>query len=65
MNASGKLTYDQEQKLRSAYNAASAQVAKCLRMSAGGSKAEQKYGRAYQALVRAGLAPQIRARYRP
>jgi hypothetical protein len=43
---------------------ASASLRRGLPMSKGGAKAEQAYSSAYQALVQAGLAPQLRRKYR-
>jgi hypothetical protein len=53
---------DEQQKLVSAFNAA----AKRLNGSSGKSASgiESAYGEAYQALVKAGLAPQLKAKYR-
>ena len=53
---------DDGQRLVSAYNAAWKKVATSSGKSAQG--AESGYGQAYQALVRAGIAPQIRRKYR-
>ncbi len=55
---------DSARRLQSAYEAAWKRVAS----GAGGKQAqgvEAAYGLAYQALVKAGLKPQIRKKYRP
>lgn len=57
------MTEDEKQSLRSAYNAAWKRLQGSGGKSAQG--AEAAYGQAYQALVKAGLAPQIRRKYRP
>lgn len=59
-----KVDKDTADRLISAFNAASVAVKKSLPMKQGGSGAETQYTEAYQALVRAGLAPQIRQKYR-
>jgi hypothetical protein len=51
-----------ERRLRSNYNDAWRKVASSSGKTAQG--AEAAYGQAYQALVRAGLAPQIKQKYR-
>lgn len=53
-----------EEKLEQAMDAASRNVAKCLPVQSGGGGAENAYAQAYQALVRAGLRPQLRKKYR-
>lgn len=53
---------DEQQKLVSAFNAASKRLGAASGKSASG--VESGYGEAYQALVKAGLAPQLRRRYR-
>lgn len=58
------LTEAQEQATRE-FEAASKNVQKALIANQGGKKAEIAYGEAYQGLVVAGLAPQLRKRYRP
>lgn len=58
------MTKDEIDRLESNMNSASSQVKKSLPMRQGGAGAEKAYGAAYQALVRAGLRPQIRAKYR-
>jgi len=56
------MTEDEKQSLRSAYNAAWKRVQGSSGKSAQG--AESQYGQAYQQLVKAGLAPQIKRKYR-
>jgi hypothetical protein len=56
------MTDDEKDKLFSAYRAARKRLDGASGKSANG--VEKAYGDAYQALVRAGLAPQLRARYR-
>ena len=51
-------------RLLSNFEAASKKVRQALGAKQGGAAAESQYGDAYQALVRAGLAPQIRKKYR-
>lgn len=46
------------------FEAASKRVKQGLTMRAGGSAAEAAYSATYQALVRVGLRPQIRGKYR-
>jgi hypothetical protein len=46
------------------FEAATARVHEQLHLRQGGQAAENEYSAAYQALVKAGLAPQLRARYR-
>jgi hypothetical protein len=46
------------------FRAASAQVAKGQGMKGGGAGAEKAYAQAYQVLVRLGVMPQLRSRYR-
>jgi hypothetical protein len=53
---------DAEQKLVSSFNAARKRLDGASGKSASGIEAA--YGEAYQALVKAGLAPQMRKRYR-
>lgn len=53
---------DDQRRLVSAYNDALRKLGSAHGKSAQG--AESTYGQAYQALVRAGLAPQIRQKYR-
>jgi hypothetical protein len=53
---------DEQQKLISAFNAASKRLNGSSGKSAQGIEAA--YGEAYQALVKAGLAPQLKAKYR-
>ncbi len=48
-------------KLESNFQQARANVAKCI---VGDKRSEQVYGQAYQALVAAGLRPQIKRKYR-
>lgn len=55
---------DDEKELRGRFNAASANVKKCLRMKSGGSDAEAAYANVYAALVKAGLEPKLARRYR-
>jgi hypothetical protein len=50
--------------LEDEFVAASREVAKSLPMRLGGQAAENGYSSAYQALVKAGKAPQIRSKYR-
>lgn len=56
------VSQDEADRLWSSYRAA----AKRINGSSGKSAAgvEKEYGQAYQALVRAGLAPQLKAKYR-
>lgn len=51
--------------MRDKYEAAVAALRKCLPKDMGGAKAEYAFAQAYQALVRAGEAPQLRQRMRP
>ena len=53
---------DEQQKLISAYNAAAKRLNGASGKSASG--VEAAYGEAYQALVKAGLAPQLKGKYR-
>jgi hypothetical protein len=46
------------------YDAASREIQKQLVTNQGGKRAETVYGQAYQALVAAGGAPQIKQKYR-
>lgn len=55
---------ERELMLWSRFDDACAQVRKCLSAQQGGSKAEQMFSDAYQNLVNAGLAMQIRERMR-
>jgi hypothetical protein len=57
-----KVDDDEARRLMSAYNAAWKRVSVSTGKTAQG--AEAAYGQAYQALVRAGLAPQIKQKYR-
>lgn len=59
-----KVNEDEARKLWQAFDSASSAVKKGLTSTNGGSKAEANYGATYQALVAAGLAPQIRKSYR-
>lgn len=59
-----KVDDDTRMKLESALNAAATTLKKGLTMNAGGQRAENQYGAAYQALVQAGLRTQLRERYR-
>lgn len=56
------MTQDEIDRLWATYRA----VSKRLNGASGKSAAgvEKEYGQAYQALVRAGVAPQLKARYR-
>jgi hypothetical protein len=56
------MTEDEKRSLISAYNAAWKRVNGSSGKSAQG--AESAYGQAYQAMVKAGIAPQIRRKYR-
>ena len=56
------MTEDEKQSLRSAYNAAWKRVQGSSGKQAQGI--ESSYGQAYQQLVKAGLAPQIKKKYR-
>lgn len=49
--------------LKRAFNAASNELKKGVGSKAGQS-AEQKYGQAYMALVKAGVAPKLKKKYR-
>ena len=51
-------------KLTMDFESASKGIKKQLPMKMGGSAAEKNYSAAYQALVKAGLAPQIKKKYR-
>ena len=51
---------EDEQKLKSKYDIA----AKKIRDTKGGSQAEAEFVQAYQALVKAGLAQQLKGKYR-
>lgn len=51
------------ERLESAFNAASTAIKKQVG-GKGGEGIEAKYGQAYQALVKAGVKPQIRQKYR-
>jgi hypothetical protein len=53
-----------DEKIRSEYNAATVALKRQLKTKQGGKKDEARFAIAYQALVRAGLAPQIKAKYR-
>jgi hypothetical protein len=53
---------DAEQKLVSAFNAAQKRLSGSTGKAAGGI--ENEYGASYQALVKAGLAPQLRQKHR-
>jgi len=53
-----------EEQLRAEFAAASKKIGDALVMAKGGAKAEARYGEAYQALVSAGLEPQLRRKYR-
>jgi hypothetical protein len=53
---------DEQQKLVSTFNAARKRLDGASGKSASG--VEAAYGEAYQALVKAGIAPQIKAKYR-
>lgn len=53
------------QTLLDKFEAARKQNAKCNTTSGGGVRDEKVYGAAYQELVKAGLRPQIKAKYRP
>lgn len=59
-----KVTEEEAAKLRSNFSAASTKLRAGLKMATGGSAAENDYSTTYQALVAAGLAPQIRRKYR-
>ncbi len=52
------------QQLWREFDVISAKLARALPMSKGGAKTENAYDSAYQALVQAGLAPQLRWKYR-
>jgi hypothetical protein len=54
---------DEARAAQSAMNAATAAIQKCPR-GKGGFGAEAAYGAAYRRLVRLGLAPQLRGKYR-
>lgn len=47
-----------------AFERASRKVKQCLGLKSGGAGAETDYSVAYQGLVRANLAPQLRGKYR-
>lgn len=47
------------------YESARKEVNKCLVTNSGGKRAEAIYADAYQRLVRLGLAPQLKRKYRP
>ncbi len=53
-----------EQRLLRAFARAGEELRKGASSEKGGVAAEAKYAQTYQALVRAGLAPQIRRKYR-
>ena len=55
-----KVTEAEAEKLWSEYESAM----KSIKSISKGQGVEKKYGMAYQALVKAGLAPQIRKKYR-
>lgn len=48
----------------SEFRTATANIMKCLPMIKGGAKHEDRYGTAYQRLVRLGVKPQLRGKYR-
>lgn len=52
------------EKAQSEYNAASAALKRCMNTKKGGKQDEARFAQAYQGLVRAGLATQIKAKYR-
>jgi hypothetical protein len=54
---------DNVERLQSDFNAASTAIKKQVG-GKGGEGTEAKYGQAYQALVKAGVKPQIRQKYR-
>lgn len=56
------MTQDEIDRLWSAFRAASKRLNGASGKSAAG--VEKEYGQAYQALVRAGQAPQLKAKYR-
>jgi hypothetical protein len=56
---------DEQEKAAREYDAARKEVEKALPTSNGGKRAEVNYADAYQRLVRAGLAPQLKRKYRP
>ena len=58
------VTEEQEKVLRANFEAASRKVKQQLIMKSGGGGSENDYSDSYQALVRAGLEPQLRVRYR-
>lgn len=58
------MSEEQERALRD-YDAASRKVQQQLTMTKGGRRAEVAYGDAYQQMVAVGIAPQIKAKYRP
>jgi hypothetical protein len=51
-------------KLRADFERSRIDMHKCLGKSSGGERAEKVYGRAYQRLVKAGLAEQLKKKYR-
>jgi hypothetical protein len=53
-----------DDRLERAFTRASDRLRECKRARTGGVAAEVEYGAAYQRLVRAGKAPQLRAKYR-
>lgn len=55
---------DREEALLRDFDKAGAAIRKSLTTTGGGTGAETNYSQAYQALVREGLAPQIRRKYR-
>lgn len=55
---------ENEEKLRSAYEAASKKIKAQLNSPKGGVQAENEFDIAYQNLVKAGLALQIKKKYR-
>lgn len=52
------------ERLEGNLRAAQTEMAKALPTANGGQRAEQRYAAAYQALVKAGVRPQLRRKYR-
>lgn len=55
---------DEEKRLVDKFNTASRKISQQLNSPKGGSQAESEYRDAYQKLVQAGLAQQIKKKYR-